>query len=106
MELLLQQIVNGIVIGVTYALMAMGLNIVFGVLKILNFAHGAFYMFGAFIAFSINQYLGLNYFVSIILALFVLFIFGILFEKIVVEPLIGRELESTFLTTFALSVIL
>ncbi|MGH7334152.1 MAG: ABC transporter permease subunit, partial [Candidatus Rokuibacteriota bacterium] len=58
---LLQQIVNGVIIGVVYALIAIGLTLVFGILDVINFAHGEFYMIGAFLTYSLSVGLGLPY---------------------------------------------
>ena len=66
---LLQQVVNGVTIGVVYALIAVGLTLVFGILDVINFAHGEFYMLGAFLTYSLVVGLGLDYFAALAVAL-------------------------------------
>jgi branched-chain amino acid transport system permease protein len=62
----IQLLLNGIVIGVIYALIAMGLSLIFGVLEIVNFAHGEFYMFGAMLAYFLSTNVGLGYWTTIL----------------------------------------
>jgi len=62
----LQLLLNGIVIGVIYALVAMGLSLIFGVLEIVNFAHGEFYMLGAMLAYFLTMHAGLGYWPTIL----------------------------------------
>ena len=66
--LLAQQIINGLVAGMSYVLIATGLTLVFGVLRIINFAHGEFYMLGALATYYAGKLLGLNYLVATVLA--------------------------------------
>lgn len=87
MELFLQQLVNGIALGSVYSLAALGLTLVFGVLRIPNLAHGALYMIGAYIAyFALTSY-GLPYVVAIAVAAVILGLVGILMERLVFHPL-------------------
>ena len=60
MEVLLQQILNGLTLGGTYSLVALGLTLVYGILHVPNFAHGAFYMVGAFVSYQLMSAWGLN----------------------------------------------
>jgi branched-chain amino acid transport system permease protein len=86
MELFLQQLVNGIALGSVYSLAALGLTLVFGVLRIPNLAHGALYMVGAYITyFALTSY-GLPYIAAIAVAAVVLGL-GILMERLVFHPL-------------------
>ena len=62
---LIQLLVNGLVIGVIYALVAIGLSLIFGVLEIVNFAHGEFYMLGAMLAYFLTTNAGFGYWPSI-----------------------------------------
>jgi len=109
MEELLQQIFNGLVIGSVYILMAVGLTIIFGVMHIVNFAHGEFYMLGAYFAFILVNILGLNFFVGLIVASIVVGLFGIVFERIIAR--FGNMPETdyiyyTILMTIAIAMIL
>jgi branched-chain amino acid transport system permease protein len=65
MESFLAQMTNGLIIGCIYGLMALGLTLIFGVLKIINFAHGEFYMLGAYISYMVSQMIGISPIISI-----------------------------------------
>jgi branched-chain amino acid transport system permease protein len=84
-------IVNGLVNSSIVVLMALGLVMVFSIMGILNFAHGQFYMMGAYILYCIFGMLGINYFVSLILATLALALVGVLMEKFIMRP-IGQPL--------------
>src|SRR6056297_2844474 len=94
--LLLQQITNGLVNGVTYVLIATGLTLVFGVLHIINFAHGEFYMLGAFFTFFVSKLLGLDYITAGVLATVAVAALGILANRFFFWPL-RKEHEFTLL---------
>jgi branched-chain amino acid transport system permease protein len=106
MDVFLQQLLNGIIIGMIYSLMAVGLTLIFGILKVLNFAHGQLYMLGAFGTYYFYSSFGMNYFLSLVLSIICVSLLGILFERITIEPLLGKDLNSAFLTTFALGLII
>lgn len=108
MEELLQQIFNGLVVGSVYILMAVGLTIIFGVMNIVNFAHGEFYMLGAYLAFILVNILKLNFFVGLIVASIVVGLLGIVIERIIDR--FGKMTEVdyiyyTILMTIAISMI-
>jgi branched-chain amino acid transport system permease protein len=87
MELFLQQLVNGIALGSVYSLAALGLTLVFGVLRIPNLAHGALYMIGAYVTyFALTSY-GIPYIAAIGVAAVVLALVGVLMERLVFHPL-------------------
>ena len=96
MILLLQQIMNGLVNGMTYVLIATGLTLVFGVLHIINFAHGEFYMLGAFFTFFVSKLLGLDYITAGVLATAAVAALGILANRLFFWPL-RKEHEFTLL---------
>lgn len=62
MEMLIQQLVNGLFLGSIYALMALGYTMVYGIIKLINFAHGEVYMIGSFIGYFLIKQLGLGFF--------------------------------------------
>lgn len=76
-----QMLINGIMLGSTYALMALGLNLIFGIMGILNFAHGQMYMLGTFVVYYIYGVHGSSYILSLVLAVIILMIIGIFFER-------------------------
>lgn len=106
MNLFAQLFVNGIVIGATYALIAIGLTLIFGMMKVVNFAHGEFYTLGAYIALSAASLLHLNLFLAIPFAVIGVGVIGLLFERILLRPLRGADLLSTAILTIGFSITL
>lgn len=100
----LQILVNGLSLGLIYALLAVGLTIIFGVGRIINFAHGEFYMLAAFLVYSLVMS-GLPYLVSILLAMLMLAIFGVLVERGIFRP-IRENMTSVFVASVGLSMAL
>ena len=90
MTLFLQQLTNGIALGSVYALVALGLTLVYGVLKVPNFAHGALYMLGAYLTYVGLTALGAPYAVATGLAIIVVGVLGVAMERLVFSPLEGR----------------
>jgi branched-chain amino acid transport system permease protein len=87
MELLLQQIFNGIMIGSTYAIVALGLTLVFGILQVPNFAHGHMYMLGAYTSFFLMTVLGFAYWPALAASALLLALAGCALERLVYRPL-------------------
>jgi len=102
----LQQIVNGVTIGAVYALIAVGLTLVFGILDVINFAHGEFYMLGAFLTYSLTVGLGVHYFVALALTIVGGALAGLIAERLTVRPLAGRHMFTVVLSTLGLSIFL
>jgi branched-chain amino acid transport system permease protein len=105
-EAFAQHFANGIVTGAGYVLVAIGLTMVFGIMGIINFAQGEFYMFGAFITIVFMTAMGMNYFVAILLAMGVTALFGALAQTLTVRPLQGRHEMTIMLSTIGLSTIM
>src|SRR5262252_5792791 len=103
---LVQHMVNGLIIGGGYALMGIGLTLIFGIMRVVNFAHGEFYMLGAFLLFTLFSLLGVNFFVSSLIAILGVGVAGIIVERVVLRPLRHQPIEIPMLATVALSVIL
>jgi len=76
-----QIIVNGIILGSTYALIALGLTLIFGIMNVLNFAHGQMYMVGTFVMYYTYGVYGYNFFIALLVTIFVLAIIGVIFER-------------------------
>ncbi|MCJ8499223.1 branched-chain amino acid ABC transporter permease [Desulfatitalea alkaliphila] len=87
MELFLQQIFNGVMLGSTYALVALGLTLVFGILQVPNFAHGHMYMLGAYVCFFLMTVAGFAYWPALAAAALLLAVAGGLLELLVFRPL-------------------
>jgi len=87
LELFLQQVLNGLTLGGVYSLVALGLTLVYGILHVPNFAHGAFYMSGAYAAFFIIDKLGLNYWWGMLGAAVTVALISVVSERLVFHPL-------------------
>src|ERR1700757_265260 len=80
-QALLSQLMLGLVNGSFYAMLSLGLAVIFGLLNVINFAHGALYMLGAFCAWLGLTYFGLNYWEMLVLAPLIVALFGIVIER-------------------------
>jgi len=105
MDFFAQVIINGILLGAIYALISIGLNLIFGVIKIVNFAHGEFLMIGMYLAFLLFSQSGIDPYLSIPIVFFLLFLFGILIHKILLQPLLGKSEFNILLTTAGLGIV-
>jgi branched-chain amino acid transport system permease protein len=102
----LQLLLNGIVIGVIYALVAMGLSLIFGVLEIVNFAHGEFYMLGAMLAYFLTMNMGLGYWPTVVVVTAVAVGLGYVLYEALLASLQGGGFERSILLTLGLSMVL
>jgi len=102
----IQLLLNGIVIGVIYALVAMGLSLIFGVLEIVNFAHGEFYMLGAMLAYFLSMNVGLGYWPTVLVVTAVAVALGYVFYEALLGSLRGQSFERSILLTLGLSMVL
>lgn len=105
-DFLLQLLINGIVIGVIYALIAMGLSLIFGVLEIVNFAHGEFYMLGAMLAYFLATRTSLGYWPSIAVVTAVALCLGVVLYEALLARIEGGGFERSILLTLGLSMVL
>jgi len=106
LEALPQIFFNGVLVGASYALIAMGLTVIFGLMNIANFAHGQFYMMGGFLAFYLTTELSLNFFLALPAAVAIVVAFGILLDRTVFKRLRGKPLISSVLVTIGLAILL
>jgi branched-chain amino acid transport system permease protein len=102
----IQQAFNGLVGGSFYALLALGLSVIFGMLHVVNFAHGAFYMLGAFGTYLLLQEAGISFWVSLIVMPLALGLFGILLERLFIHRLASLDPLYNFLLTFGFTLVL
>ncbi len=105
-QALLGQLLLGLVNGSFYAMLSLGLAVIFGLLNVINFAHGALYMVGAFLAWMGLSYLGLNYWVMLLLAPLVVGLFGIIIEKLLLKHLYKLDHLYGLLLTFGLTLLI
>lgn len=103
---ILQLLVNGFIIGVIYALLATGLSLVFGVLEIVNFAHGEFYMLGALMTYFVMSTLHLGYWPAVIVVPLVMAAIGFLFYEALLSGMRGKNFERSILLTLGVSMVL
>ena len=100
------QLLLGLVNGSFYAMLSLGLAVIFGLLNVINFAHGALYMLGAFVAWMGLSYLGLNYWIMLLLAPLVVGLFGIIIEKLLLKHLYKLDHLYGLLLTFGLTLLI
>jgi len=100
---LIQYLINGISIGAVYAIIALGYTMVYGIAKMLNFAHGDIIMVGAYISFCVTNYLGLPAIVSVLAAMAVCTLLGILIEGLAYKPLRGVPSLAVLITAIGVS---
>ncbi|MEP7329682.1 MAG: branched-chain amino acid ABC transporter permease [Betaproteobacteria bacterium] len=106
MEILGQHLFNGILIGCAYALIAIGLTMIFGVMNIANFAHGEFYMLGGFIAYYLVSLVGLNYYLALPAAVVLVVVLAVILQHSIFRRLRDAPLMTTTLVTIGLSILL
>lgn len=96
---LAQQLINGLVLGSGYALIAIGWTVLLGAARLVNFAHGQLYMLGAFIAWAAMTKLGVNYFVAVPIAFLVLGLLGVLLQGMMLRLVMQQNLTSLMIVT-------
>ena len=106
MELLMQQLVNGLAVGSIYALIALGYTMVYGTIKLINFAHGDVYMMGAFIGYFAVMVLKLNVFLALLLAMVACAILGVVIERVAYKPLRKSTRVAALITAIGVSYLL
>ncbi|MGC5781309.1 branched-chain amino acid ABC transporter permease [Methylobacterium sp. NFXW15] len=105
-QALFGQLLLGLINGSFYAILSLGLAIIFGLLNIINFAHGALYMMGAFVAWMLLTYLGLGYWWALGLAPLVVGVFGVILERVLIARLYKLDHLYGLLLTFGLALII
>jgi len=104
--LLFGQLLLGLINGAFYAMLSLGLAVIFGMLNIINFAHGALFMMGAFASWMLLNYCGIGYFPALILAPLLIGAFGIVLEKTVISRLYKLDHLYGLLLTFGLALVI
>jgi branched-chain amino acid transport system permease protein len=102
-QALFGQLLLGLINGSFYALLSLGLAVIFGMLNIINFAHGAQYMLGAFVAFFLLQYLGINYWLALLISPIVVGLTGIVIERLFLQWLYKLDHLYGLLLTFGIA---
>lgn len=102
-----EQLLNGLTLGSTYALIALGYTMVYGIIQLINFAHGEIYMFGAFVGLFLVSVAGLNIFIALLGAMAFCMVLGMLVEKVAYRPLRGKSTRlSALISAIGVSIFL
>jgi branched-chain amino acid transport system permease protein len=104
--LVLQLTISGLALGVAYGLVGLGLSLVFGVLRLINFAHGEFYMLGAMLVYTLSNLAGVPYIVSLVLATAVVLVIGWLLASLYIERLVRTNETAMLIGTLGLSYVI
>ncbi len=103
---LLGQLLLGLVNGSFYAMLSLGLAVIFGMLNIINFAHGALYMMGAFLAWMGLEYFGINYWLMLVLSPLIVGVFGLVIERLLLQWLYKLDHLYGLLLTFGITLVI
>jgi len=103
---IIQQLVNGISLGSIYALIALGYTMVYGIVKLINFAHGDVFMIGAFVGFLSITAFHLNFFLALILAMVICALLGVIIERIAYKPLRNATRIAALITAIGVSLLI
>ena len=98
-QAILQGVINGLAMGWIYVLMAMGLTLIFGIMNIMQFAHGEIYMMGAYIVYYLSVVYGVPFFFATILGMIAMAFFGLLLERFLFRPIKEHEIAPFIMTT-------
>ncbi len=105
LELIGLQLFAGLALGSVYVLLAIGLSLIFGMLTVVNFAHGAFFMLGAYVGLWLLS-IGVNFWICLVAVPLIVGGFGLAVERTLIRPLYGRGIDYPLLLTFGLSYII
>ena len=97
MDELLQHLVNALILGSTYALLGIGLTLIFGIMRVVNFTHGELYALGAYAVFFLEVSLGVNFFLALVLAVIIGCAVGAAIEFVLLRPLVDADIDTTML---------
>lgn len=100
---MLQQLVNGLILGSVYALLALGYTMVYGIIKLINFAHGDVYMMGAFVGYYLISRFHMNFFVALILTMVITAVIGVIIEFLAYRPLRHSTRIAALITAIGVS---
>ncbi|CAH0134766.1 High-affinity branched-chain amino acid transport system permease protein LivH [Peribacillus sp. Bi96] len=103
---LIQQLVNGISLGSIYALIALGYTMVYGIVKLINFAHGDVFMVGSFVGFYAITVMDLSFISALLISMFTCAIFGVLIERIAYKPLRNATRIAALITAIGVSLLI
>jgi branched-chain amino acid transport system permease protein len=105
-DLLIQTLINGITIGGLYAVMMLGFSVIWGVMGVINLAHGDFLMVGAYITWVLNKQYGMEPFMALVIVIPAMFVFGYLLQLLLINRIIERPTLIALLVTYGLGIVL
>ena len=103
MDVLLQLILNGVMVGGMYAIIAVGLTLIFGIVRVVNFAHGEFLMVGMYAVYLMATYLGLHPYAAAVPVVVLLFALGVMVQRLIIEKLLNADEHIQIFATVGLS---
>src|ERR1700712_4106224 len=106
MDQFLQHLINTLILGGTYALLGIGLTLIFGIMNVVNFTHGALYTVGAYVMYIAAVGLGLGFFIALPVAIVAGLALGSLLEFALLRPLRGSDIDTTMLVMIGAGIIL
>jgi branched-chain amino acid transport system permease protein len=104
MDLFLQALINGVMLGGFYAVMMLGFSVIWGVMGVINLAHGEMIMVGAYLAWWLNTNVGMDPFVTLLIVMPVMFVIGYVLQLILINRVVERPILASLLVTFGLSI--
>lgn len=105
LDTIIQLIINGLLLGGIYALLSIGLTLIFGVLEVVNFAHGEFLMISMYLTFWLFQTLGIDPYLSLVIIIPIFFLFGVVVQRILIKPLLNDPPINQIFATIGLSLV-
>jgi len=106
MESLIQPVINGILLGGLYAIIALGLTTMFGIVKLVNLAHGDLMVLSSYLSLVVITQLGINPFWSMLMVIPIMFVIGFMLQKYLLNRVLGKEMEPPLLVAFGVSIII
>jgi hypothetical protein len=106
MDLFLQALINGVMLGGFYAAMMLGFSVIWGVMGVINLAHGEVIMVGAYLTWALNENFGMDPFVALLLVMPVMFVLGYILQLVLINRVVDRPILVSLLVTFGLSIMI
>lgn len=103
MDIFLQLVINGLLLGGTLAIISIGLTLIFGIVRVINFAHGEFLMVGLYAVYLMTQYMGLHPYAAALPAIILLFLIGALMQRFIIQPLLSADPHIQIFATVGVS---
>lgn len=106
MDIFVQLLINGLLLGGAYIIISLGLTLIFGVVRVVNFAHGEFLMVGMYLVYLIATHMGVHPYIGLVPVVIILFALGALTQRVIIQPLLNADEHIQIFATVGLSTIL